>query len=41
MNNEQEKSRKRGDMDVRFDVIEPFVFRLYMARRPANRRTPR
>jgi hypothetical protein len=41
MNNEQRRRRKRGDVNARFDVIELFLFRLYMARRPAICRTPR
>jgi len=31
MNNEQKKRRKRGDVNARFEVIEFFLLRLYMA----------
>ena len=31
MNNEQKRCRNRGDVNARFDVIELFLFRLYVA----------
>jgi len=36
INNEQKTRRKRGNVNARFDVIELFLFRLCMARRPAT-----
>jgi hypothetical protein len=40
MNNEQKRRRKRGDVKTRFDVIELFLYWLYMAA-SGNCRTPR
>ena len=36
MNNEQKKRRKRGNVNAPFEVIELFLFRLYVQRRPAD-----
>ena len=36
MNNEQKKRRKRGNVNAWFEVIEVFLFRLYVQRRPAD-----
>ena len=42
MNNEQKRRRKCGDVNARFDVIELFLYRLYMRRpAPAGRRIDR
>ena len=36
MNNEQKRRRDRGDVNEWFEVIELFLFRLYVQRRPAD-----